>query len=151
MDKLSGNSKARRDKQRRLILPCCRNISLFSRNWAGSKKLSMESPVLPAIIAVAAVVASFLGLRLLRWLRERRRYRYHPLAGTVADQIIHYRRIYDHLTDLSRRYKTFRVLMGLVRYEIYTCDPAVVEHILSSNFRDYGKVSGRRERKRCID
>ncbi|CAA7392697.1 unnamed protein product [Spirodela intermedia] len=52
--------------------------------------------------------------------------------------VLHFDKIYDYLTGLGRRHKTFRVLMGF-RYEIYTCDPEVVEHIPSSNFHGYDK------------
>ncbi|CAA7391778.1 unnamed protein product [Spirodela intermedia] len=102
----------------------------------------MESFVLgmlPAVaLAVALAATIVLGHRLLWRGAQGRRRRYHPVAGTVLDQVLHFDKIYDYLTELARRHKTFRVLVGF-RYEIYTCDPAVVEHILSSNFRGYGK------------
>ncbi|KAH7519546.1 hypothetical protein FEM48_Zijuj08G0048500 [Ziziphus jujuba var. spinosa] len=42
------------------------------------------------------------------------------------------------MTDLARKHKTYRIL-GPFRNEIYTSDPANVEHILKTNFDNYGK------------
>ncbi|XP_078448009.1 cytochrome P450 704C1-like [Wolffia australiana] len=100
-----------------------------------------ESLVLTSSIAVAAVLATFVALWSRRWWRRRSYYKYPPTVGSVLGLVLRYHRIYDHLTEISRRHKTFRILMGLNCYEIYTCDPAVVEHILSSKFHIYGKGS----------
>jgi hypothetical protein len=62
-------------------------------------------------------------------------------VGTVFHQLYHVRRLHDYHTDLFRGSKTFRLLTPAGRRQIYTCDPAVVEHILRTNFANYGKVS----------
>ncbi|XP_078448012.1 cytochrome P450 704C1-like isoform X2 [Wolffia australiana] len=105
-----------------------------------------ESLAVTLSIAVAAAVAVFLSLWGRRWWRRRSFYKYPPTIGSVLGLVLRYHRLYDHLTEISRRHKTFRVLVGLHRYEIYTCDPAVVEHILSSKFHLYGKGSHNRDK-----
>jgi hypothetical protein len=67
--------------------------------------------------------------------------RYAPVVGTVFHQLYHVRRLHDYHTDLFRQRKTFQLLVPAGRRQIYTCDPAVVEHILRTNFANYGKVS----------
>ncbi|TKV95284.1 hypothetical protein SEVIR_9G353100v4 [Setaria viridis] len=65
--------------------------------------------------------------------------RYPPVVGTVFHQLYHVRRLHDYHTDLFRKRKTFQLLAPAGRRQIYTCDPAVVEHILRTNFANYGK------------
>ncbi|CAL4940274.1 unnamed protein product [Urochloa decumbens] len=65
--------------------------------------------------------------------------RYPPVVGTVFHQLYHVRRLHDYHTDLFRKHKTFQLLVPAGRRQIYTCDPAVVEHILRTNFANYGK------------
>ncbi|PUZ40430.1 hypothetical protein GQ55_9G423300 [Panicum hallii var. hallii] len=65
--------------------------------------------------------------------------RYPPVVGTVFHQLYHVRRLHDYHTDLFRKRKTFQLLTPAGRRQIYTCDPAVVEHILRTNFANYGK------------
>ncbi|KAF8727896.1 hypothetical protein HU200_018464 [Digitaria exilis] len=65
--------------------------------------------------------------------------RYAPVVGTVFHQMYHVRRLHDYHTDLFREHKTFQLLAPAGRRQIYTCDPAVVEHILRTNFANYGK------------
>ena len=67
--------------------------------------------------------------------------RYPPVVGTVFHQLYHVRRLHDYLTDLFRERKTFQLLAPAGRRQIYTSDPAVLEHILRTNFANYGKVS----------
>ncbi|KAG2539806.1 hypothetical protein PVAP13_9NG496200, partial [Panicum virgatum] len=65
--------------------------------------------------------------------------RYPPVVGTVFHQLYHVRRLHDYLTDLFRERKTFQLLAPAGRRQIYTSDPAVMEHILRTNFTNYGK------------
>jgi hypothetical protein len=71
--------------------------------------------------------------------------RYPPVVGTVFHQLYHVRRLHDYHTDLFRKRKTFQLLTPAGRRQIYTCDPAVVEHILRTNFANYGKVSAAKQ------
>ncbi|XP_072963443.1 cytochrome P450 704C1-like isoform X1 [Typha angustifolia] len=96
---------------------------------------------LAATIALLLVCIITFGLILSRSRgrrRSRTRNRYPPVAGTVFHQLYNVRRLHDYHTDLSRKHKTFRLLAPF-RHQIYTTDPAVVEHILKANFSNYGK------------
>ncbi|KAI3918108.1 hypothetical protein MKX01_041428 [Papaver californicum] len=64
--------------------------------------------------------------------------RYHPIAGTMINQILNFNTIYHYLTDLATKYKTFRFINPF-QSQIYTSDPANVEYILKTNFQNYGK------------
>lgn len=75
------------------------------------------------------------------WRGSKPARRYAPVVGTVLHQMYHVRRLHDYHTDLFRERKTFQLLTPAGRRQIYTCDPAVVEHILRKNFANYGKVS----------
>ncbi|KAJ1286635.1 hypothetical protein BS78_03G367500 [Paspalum vaginatum] len=87
-----------------------------------------------ALVAICSYLAT--AARCNGW-RSRR---YPPVVGTVFHKLYHFRRLHDYLTDLSRGRRTFR-LLAPGRRLIYTCDPAVVEHILRTNFANYGKGS----------
>jgi hypothetical protein len=43
------------------------------------------------------------------------------------------------MTDLTNKRKTYR-LLSFTRSEVYTANPANIEHILVTNFSNYGKV-----------
>ncbi|KAK3153130.1 hypothetical protein QOZ80_2BG0168220 [Eleusine coracana subsp. coracana] len=76
--------------------------------------------------------------------------RYAPVVGTVLHQLYHVRRLHDYHTDLFRERKTFQLLTPSARRQFYTCDPAVVEHILRKNFANYGKGNFNYENMRDI-
>ncbi|MQL86415.1 hypothetical protein Taro_018959 [Colocasia esculenta] len=61
-----------------------------------------------------------------------------PVAGTILHMLKNFPRLYDYMTEFSRRYRTFRMI-GFFRSHIYTVDPANVEYVLKSNFHNYGK------------
>lgn len=65
--------------------------------------------------------------------------RYHPIAGTMLNQLMNFNRLHHYMTDLARKHKTYR-LISPFRSEVYTSDPANVEYILKTNFENYGKV-----------
>ncbi|RZC87838.1 hypothetical protein C5167_028291 [Papaver somniferum] len=64
--------------------------------------------------------------------------KYHPVAGTIFNQLLNFKRLYDYMTDLARKHKTYRLLCPF-RSEVYTSDPANVEYILKTNFQNFGK------------
>ncbi|KAF5816784.1 putative abieta-7,13-dien-18-ol hydroxylase [Helianthus annuus] len=64
--------------------------------------------------------------------------KYHPIGGTVFNMFINFKRLHHYMTDLAAKYKTFRMISPL-HGEIYTTDPAIVEYILKTNFKNYGK------------
>lgn len=82
--------------------------------------------------------ALILAILLYKFFHGRKR-RYHPFAGTFFNQVINFGRLHDYHTDLARKYKTFRIF-GVDGPEVYTADPANVEHILKTNFNNYNKV-----------
>ncbi|XP_078448022.1 cytochrome P450 704C1-like isoform X2 [Wolffia australiana] len=92
----------------------------------------------PAITAAAL----FLGLLFL-WIFLRRRTqkknkRYAPLFGFTTSLIFHFPRFHDYIADQARRSKCFR-LLHIGQSYVYLADPRDVEHILSTNFGNYGK------------
>ncbi|XP_006662533.1 cytochrome P450 704C1-like [Oryza brachyantha] len=96
---------------------------------------SLYSPALAVAGAlVAAAICSYLAVS-----RRGRRRQEPPVLGTVFHQLYHIRRLHDYYTELCRGHRTFRLLAAPGRRLIYTCDPAVVEHILRGNFPNYGK------------
>ncbi|RWW54584.1 hypothetical protein BHE74_00038826 [Ensete ventricosum] len=105
---------------------------------------SFPSPIFPAILAASVMLLALFLLRpLLRRCSSsvhRRKPNYPPVAGTVFHQLLNLRQLADFQTDLSRKYRTFRILTPFCNY-VYTVDPANVEHILKTNFANYGKGS----------
>ncbi|KAM7266174.1 hypothetical protein ACFE04_004071 [Oxalis oulophora] len=63
---------------------------------------------------------------------------YHPVAGSLIDKVANFHRMHDHMTELARKYSTYRML-GFLRGEVYTADPVNIQHILKTNFSSYGK------------
>ncbi|BAT11747.1 cytochrome P450 704C1 [Oryza sativa Japonica Group] len=105
---------------------------------------SSYSPALAAVAGAVALVAFcsyYLAVTRATGDGEarRRRRRHPPVVGTVFHQLYHVRRLHDYYTALCREHTTFRLLATPGRRNIYTCDPAVVEHILRTNFPSYGK------------
>ncbi|KAG2568177.1 cytochrome P450 704C1-like isoform X2 [Panicum virgatum] len=101
----------------------------------------MDSPpIQPALLALTLVL-----LLAALYIARRRRARgdnrkYPPVAGTVLHQLLNFGRLVEYQTELSRRYRTFRMLTPACNY-VYTVEPANVEYILKTNFANYGKGS----------
>ncbi|KAM7266513.1 hypothetical protein ACFE04_004410 [Oxalis oulophora] len=98
--------------------------------------LSYSHPFTPVTIAFIAVglyiVISFYATG------GRKKKKYHPVAGSFIDEAVNFHRMHDHMTDLARKYSTYRML-GFLRGEVNTADPVNIEHILKTNFSSYGK------------
>jgi len=62
-----------------------------------------------------------------------------PMAATVVGHILNFKRIHDFLAHNHQRYKTFRIAYPTFSY-VFTVDPPNVEHILKTNFTNYGRV-----------
>eukprot|EP01018_Ginkgo_biloba_P016149 Gb_22851 [translate_table: standard] len=60
------------------------------------------------------------------------------MVGTVCQHIMNFERVHDYHTDHAERHRTFRVVYPTFSY-VFTTDPANVEHILKTNFANYGK------------
>ncbi|XAR54113.1 Abieta-7,13-dien-18-ol hydroxylase [Bertholletia excelsa] len=89
-------------------------------------------------ISILVIVASLLlALLKLCWNRGKKK-KYHPVGGTMFNQLLNFNRLHHYMTDLAEKYRTYRLLTPF-RNEIYTSDPANVEHILKTYFDNYGK------------
>ncbi|KAL7083293.1 hypothetical protein ACP275_14G152300 [Erythranthe tilingii] len=91
--------------------------------------------IFACVIFAAVIAVQILGKKLHE---KQGKKQYHPIGGTVFNQLINFSRLHDYMTDLARRYKTYR-LISPFRSEVYTSDPANVEYILKTNFENYGK------------
>ncbi|PKU73110.1 Cytochrome P450 704C1 [Dendrobium catenatum] len=91
----------------------------------------------PVIILMLVLVAiKIFGRHGFLWRKAKKRY--HPIAGTILHLFLNFRRLQDYFIDISRKYKTFR-LYAPFHNLIYTTDPAIVDYILKTNFKNYGK------------
>ncbi|XP_051132465.1 cytochrome P450 704C1-like [Andrographis paniculata] len=71
------------------------------------------------------------------WLGKKR---YHPVGGTILNQLLNFNRLHDYITDLARKHRTYRLIThNPFKDEVYTSDPRNVEHMLKTKFDNYGK------------
>ncbi|KAM3264348.1 hypothetical protein P3L10_001342 [Capsicum annuum] len=104
--------------------------------------VSMES--FQSSISMTATILSLLFCGFIVHLLTRKivgkhsKKRYHPIGGTIFNQLMNYRRLHHYMTDLAHKHKTYR-LISLFRNDVYTSDPVNVEYILRTNFDNYGK------------
>ncbi|KAK9147617.1 hypothetical protein Scep_006374 [Stephania cephalantha] len=61
-----------------------------------------------------------------------------PIAGSIFNLLVHFNTLFDYQTYLARKHRTYRHVAPF-HSEIYTVDPVNVEHILKTNFSNYGK------------
>nr|ACU18763.1 unknown [Glycine max] len=94
----------------------------------------------PYFFAALSASLTLLVVQLLfRKLNKRHsRKKYHPVAGTIFNQMLNFNRLYHYMTDLAAKHRTYR-LLNPFRYEVYTTEPTNVEYILKTNFENYGK------------
>ena len=99
------------------------------------------STLIPIPAILVSVVLTFLTLKFLtsKLHQKLRKKKYHPVAGTIFNQLLNFSRVHHYMTDLATKHKTYRLLSPF-RNEIYTSDPANVEYILKTNFENFGKV-----------
>ncbi|KAK1684844.1 hypothetical protein QYE76_045692 [Lolium multiflorum] len=96
----------------------------------------MDSPLSqPTLLALSLLL---LALYIARRALLGKRRNYPPVAGTMLHQLVNFGRLAEYQTELSQRYRTFRMLTPTCNY-VYTVDPANVEYILRTNFANYGK------------
>lgn len=104
---------------------------------------SMDFLSNPMVISTAAfaIIVSLLGVQIFakKMKKDKRKKKYHPIAGTLFNQLLNFHRLHHYMTDLAGKYRTYRLLSPF-RNQIYTVDPANVEYILKTNFGNYGKV-----------
>lgn len=90
-------------------------------------------------IALAILVVQIVAKK-LKQKNGNKRKKYHPIGGTMFNQLLNFNRLHHYMTDLATKHKTYRLLSPF-RSEIYTADPANVEYMLKTNFENYGKGS----------
>lgn len=65
-----------------------------------------------------------------------------PLTGTVLRQLKNFDRLFDEHVRYALAHRTSRLVYP-GHSELFTADPAVVEHVLRTNFSKYSKVVSR--------
>ncbi|CAK7347948.1 unnamed protein product [Dovyalis caffra] len=122
----------------------CFGPSHSSLSWLAYRPLShmasMDSLSNPLIFSALVLIISILIVQILarKLNKKKKKPKYHPVGGTVFNQLLNFNRLHHYMTDLAGKYKTYRLLAPF-RSEIYTADPVNVEYILKSNFGNYGK------------
>ncbi|OMO78629.1 Cytochrome P450 [Corchorus capsularis] len=99
--------------------------------------LSNPLALIALLLILTIFVVKFLNPK-LRKNQTTNKPKYHPVGGTVFNQLINFNRLHHYMTDLAGKYRTYR-LLGPFRNEVYTSEPANVEYILKTNFQNYGK------------
>ncbi|KAG5538520.1 hypothetical protein RHGRI_019185 [Rhododendron griersonianum] len=98
---------------------------------------SLSTLISIAAILVSSSILALLSVKLLSTSKLQGK-KYHPVGGTIFHQLFHFNKLHHFMTDRASKYKTYRLLSPF-RNEIYTTDPANVEHMLKTNFDNYGK------------
>ncbi|KAJ6722790.1 CYTOCHROME P450 [Salix koriyanagi] len=89
--------------------------------------------------ALVLVLSVLVAQHLIRKLSKKQvKHKYHPVGGTVFNQLLNFNKLHHYMTNLAGKYKTYRLLAPF-RSEVYTADPVNVEYILKTNFENYGK------------
>ncbi|OMO77481.1 Cytochrome P450 [Corchorus olitorius] len=99
--------------------------------------LSNPFSLIAVLLIVTIFSVKFLTAKLSKKQRKNKP-KYHPIAGTVFNQFLHFEKLHHYMTDLAAKYKTYRLLSPL-RSEVYTSEPANVEYMLKTNFQNFGK------------
>ncbi|XP_044467829.1 cytochrome P450 704C1-like [Mangifera indica] len=99
---------------------------------------------IPLTAAALALIFAIFIVRIHATKSPRKTKKYPPIGSSHLRQIPNFYRLFDFITDLSHKYKTYRLpslidFNGYSRNEIYTTDPLNVEYILKTNFPNYGK------------
>ncbi|KAH9614706.1 hypothetical protein KSS87_014102 [Heliosperma pusillum] len=103
--------------------------------YQSSNFMNTTLTIIAPTIILALVLIKFVKSKLI----QKDGYKnYPPIAGTMFNQLLNFKRLHHYMTDLATKHKTYRILNPF-RNEIYTSDPANVEYILKTNFDNYGK------------
>ncbi|KAK7270545.1 hypothetical protein RIF29_23765 [Crotalaria pallida] len=92
----------------------------------------------PTLIALASAAIIIIIIKVHGKIISVKKRKYHHVAGTALHQFLNFHRLLEYMTDLTRERKTYR-LLSFVRSEVYTADPNNIEHMLVTNFANYGK------------
>lgn len=103
----------------------------------------MDFPSIPFSFKALAIALAILVVQIVtKTLKQKsgnKQKKYHPIGGTVFNQLLNFNRLHHYMTDLAAKHGTYR-LLGPFRSEVYSSDPANVEYMLKTNFDNYGKV-----------
>ncbi|XVF79926.1 hypothetical protein PTKIN_Ptkin15bG0029400 [Pterospermum kingtungense] len=94
----------------------------------------------PVTLITLVLVLSLIYVRFFtpKLSEKQKKKKYHPIGGTVFNQLLNFNRLHHYMTELAGKYRTYRLLSPF-RSEIYTSEPPNVEYILKTNFQNYGK------------
>ncbi|KAK6936364.1 Cytochrome P450 [Dillenia turbinata] len=97
----------------------------------------------PRILSAAALATAFallaiLVLKILPQKSSGKQKKYPPIVSTVFHELINFHRLHDYIYDLACKHRTYR-LLNVTHSEIHTSDPTNLEHVLKTNFANYGK------------
>ncbi|KAL8541286.1 hypothetical protein ACS0TY_002509 [Phlomoides rotata] len=92
--------------------------------------------LLRPIYIAATFLIIVLSVRVFAEIFDKKRY--HPIGGTIFNQLINFGRLHHYMTELATKHTTYRLITPF-RSEVYTSDPANIEYILKTNFHNYGK------------
>ncbi|KAK9060934.1 hypothetical protein SSX86_018114 [Deinandra increscens subsp. villosa] len=101
----------------------------------------MFSPsfMLTIIGILASILALLLSLLFLPYFTELMFSNHRPpVVGPITNQLIHFQKLYDYMTEIAKKHPTFRFITPS-HSEVYTVDPVNVEYILKTNFANYTK------------
>ena len=102
--------------------------------------LATRSYLLNLLVFPLYVVAGFIAFSLVTYVRELIASSHRPpVAGSMINQLIHFRTLFDYQIKLALKYQTYRLITNSHSH-VYTADPSNVEYILRTNFPNYGKV-----------
>lgn len=88
------------------------------------------------VFLMAAILAAFFYAYIRESLSKDRR---PPIAGLVLNHLVHFKKLFDYQTKLARKHMTY-CMVAPSHIEIYTVDPANIEHVLKTNILNYVKV-----------
>ncbi|XP_031262253.1 cytochrome P450 704C1-like [Pistacia vera] len=97
-----------------------------------------SSSFIPLTATALALISAIFILRYHVKKSTQKTKKYHPIGTSHLSRVLNFYRLFDFMTDLSRKYNTYR-LSSFFGSEIFTNDPAIVEYILKTNFQNYGK------------
>jgi hypothetical protein len=87
----------------------------------------LSNPYLLTALSASLILllVQFLFRKLNKSNNSMKKKKYHPVAGTVFNQMMNFNRLHHYMTDLARKYKTYR-LLNFFRNEVYTAERATL-------------------------
>ncbi|KAM3397580.1 hypothetical protein P3S68_001093 [Capsicum galapagoense] len=97
---------------------------------------NFQSSIFMTATIISLLLRGFIVHLLTKKLNGKKRY--HPIGGTIFNQLLNFHRLHHYMSDLAGKYRTYR-LISPFKNRICTSDPVNVEYILKTNFDNYGK------------